>query len=226
MSVTTYLILNEIILNVCTSRNGEREMKKVVLFVLLDQYADWEMPYCACAIKTLSKNEVEVKTVSLTKDMIQSIAGIHTLVDFDLTSIPQEYEGVILIGGNTWRDENAREVKHLVDDCLCKKKVLGAICDATTFLGSIGVLNNIVHTSNDLQGLKEFSQNNYTNESNYQFKQVVRDGHIVTANGTASLEFAKEIASALNIADKDEISRFYDFYHYGYCEVMKGNRNE
>ena len=41
------------------------------------------------------------------------------------------------------------------------------------------------------------------------------DGNIVTANGTAPLEFAKEAMLALNIAPENAVTACYDFYKLG-----------
>ena len=47
-------------------------MKKQVLFVILDQYADWEAAYLSTCILALGKGDNEVKTVSLTREPISS----------------------------------------------------------------------------------------------------------------------------------------------------------
>ena len=39
-------------------------MKKTILFVILQQYADWEAAYLSSAISMLSQGEYEIKTVS------------------------------------------------------------------------------------------------------------------------------------------------------------------
>lgn len=44
---------------------------------------------------------------------------------------------------------------------------------------------------------------------------AVRDNNIITANGTASLEFAREVLLALKVADEEKIFAWYDFYKLG-----------
>ena len=83
----------------------------------------------------------------------------------------------------TWRDENARQVKALVEECYQKGKVLGGICDASAFLGTVGVLNDVTHTSNDMNDLKQWAGSVYTGETKYIAKQAVRDKNIITAIG-------------------------------------------
>ena len=153
----------------------------------------------------LGQGQYDIKTVSLSKDVVQSIGGFRVLQDYDIESIPNDYEAVILIGGMTWRDENAKQVKTLVEDCYEKGKILGGICDASAFLGTVGVLNEVAHTSNDLNNLKQWAGSIYTGEKKYIAKQSVRDKNIITANGTAPMEFAKEILLALNVASEERI---------------------
>ncbi len=190
-------------------------MKKV-LVVILQQYADAEAAYISTAINILGTGKYEVKTVSLNKDYVRSIGGFRVMPDYDIRSIPSDYEAVILIGGMAWADKNAMQLKPLINDCLKKNRVLGGICNASAFLGTIGVLNNVKHTSNGFfEFLKQWAGSAYTGTAKYVAKQAVRDRNIITANGTASLEFAKEILLALNIASAEKINGWYDFQKLG-----------
>ncbi len=190
-------------------------MKKVILFVILQQYADWEAAYISSAIAMLGQGQYDIKTVSLSKDCVQSIGGFRVVPDYDIASVPKDYEALILIGGMTWRNEDARQVEALVKDCYKKGKVLGGICDASGFLGTTGILNEVLHTGNDLNDMKQWAGSAYTGEAGYISKQAVRDRNVITANGTAPLEFAKEILLALNAAGEDKITEWYNFHKLG-----------
>ncbi len=191
-------------------------MKKTILFVILQQYADWEAAYISSAITMLGQGQYSIKTVSLSRDCVQSIGGFRVLPDYDMKTVPDDYEALILIGGMTWRCENTQQIKALVEDCCQKGKVLGGICDASAFLGTIGVLNDVYHTSNDLNELKQWAGSIYTGEAKYIAKQAVRDRNIITANGTAPLEYAKEILLALHVASEEKIMDWYNFHKLGY----------
>lgn len=191
-------------------------MKKTLLFVILQQYADWEAAYISSAISMLGQGEYEIKTVSLSKDPVMSIGGFSVLPDYNIESVPDDYEAVILIGGMAWRNKNARKVETLVQDCFQKEKVLGGICDASAFLGTLGILNNVIHTSNDLNDLKEWAGSAYAGEAKYIAKQAVRDKNIITANGTAPMEFAKEILLALKVSSEEKIVEWYNFHKLGF----------
>lgn len=191
-------------------------MKKTLLFVILQHYADWEAAYISSAVSMLGQGEYEIKTVSLSKACVQSIGCFHVLPDYDIESVPDYYEALILIGGMTWRSENTQELKKLVEDCLKKGNILGGICDASAYLGTVGALNEVFHTSNDLNDLKQWAGSAYTGETKYIAKQAVRDKNVITANGTAPMEFAKEILLALNIADEEKILDWYNFHKLGF----------
>ena len=59
-------------------------MKKTILFVILEQYADWESAYLASALYMLGQGKYEAKTVSLTTDRVASIGGFHVVPDYDI----------------------------------------------------------------------------------------------------------------------------------------------
>lgn len=107
-------------------------MKRIMYF-LLDQWADFEAAYLSTAITMIGGGQFENKVVSLTTDPVKSIGGFSVLPDYDLKSIPEEYDALILIGGMSWHSENAYMIKPLVEKTIKEGKLLGAICDACRF---------------------------------------------------------------------------------------------
>lgn len=193
--------------------------KKNVLFVILDKYADWEAAYLSTLILALGNDKYSVKTVSLTKDIVKSLGGFNVVPDYDIQSAPTDFDALVLIGGMSWRNEESLKVKPLVENALNNGKVLGAICDASAFLGTMGVLNNVRHTSNDLNDMKQWAKAAYTGEDKYFMQQVVRDNNVITANGTATLEFAKEVLIALKAAPENKINEWYNFHKLGFYKA-------
>ena len=194
---------------------GGNLIKKLVLFAILDKYSDWEVAYLSSLILYLGQEKYCIKTVSLTKESIKSLGGFTVLPDYDIESVPTDFEGLILVGGMSWRIKDANKIKPLIQIALDKKKILGAICDASVFLGTMGILNNVKHTSNDLNDLKQWAGQLYTGEKNYIMEQAVRDENIITANGTAALEFAREVLIALNVTTEKSIEEWYNFHKLG-----------
>ena len=148
---------------------------KTVLLALLEQYADWEAAYVSTAIHMLGQGKFEVKTVSLSKETITSIGGIHAAADYTVDSAPKNYDALLLIGGLCWREERAKQMIPLVEHCVNSGKVLGGICDAAAFLASIGVLDSVKHTGNRLSALEEWQGTKYKGAENYQARQAVFD---------------------------------------------------
>lgn len=194
-------------------------MPKTVLFFLLNQYSDWEAAYVMSLIAGLGKDQYAIKTLALTKDPVRSFGGLTILPDYDLASVPDNFDALILIGGMLWRTEEAKKITPLVCAAIAQNKVLGGICDASAFLGTIGVLNTVQHTSNDINDLKQWAGDAYSGEHLYLTQPAARDQNIVTANGTAGLEFAKEVLMALEIAPEEKICEWYDFLKLGCYEA-------
>ena len=142
-------------------------MKKEILFLLLDKWSDWEAAYLSVGIQMLAGESYCVKTVAIDKKEVISIGGFKTVCDYNLSTIPEEYEALILIGGLSWRKDSYDEIKKIINQSLEKKKIVGAICDAAGFLGTIGVLNNIKHTCNDLHDLKSWAGDKYLGEDKF-----------------------------------------------------------
>ena len=134
---------------------------KIVLLVLLEQYADWEAAYISTAVHMLGQGRFEIKTVSLSKQPVHSIGGIQTMPDYTVDSAPRDYEALLLIGGLCWREEGAQRVIPLVEHCLQHGRVLGGICDGAAFLASIGAVDAVKHTGNRLSALQEWQGTKY-----------------------------------------------------------------
>lgn len=197
-------------------------MKNKVLFIILDQFADWEYSFLATALQEgiLDKSSAfEAKSVSINKDPIKAICGFTLIPDYGLDEIPTDYAGIILIGGKSWKTEEAKKILPLLNQANTDGKVIGAICGATVFLGMNGLLNDKQHTSNTVQEL--IDSGNYTGMKNYKNEQAVRDGNLVTANGTAYLEFTKEVLTALDAFPADYIENNYQYYKLGLIEMLK-----
>ena len=191
-------------------------LKKEVDFVLLNQFADWEFAPLACLINQFS--DWSVKIVSLSKTPVSSIGGLSVIPDYDLTDINFNLcHGLILIGGYSWRTEQALAVKDIVLMAKKTKKIIGAICDATTFLASTGILNSVYHTGNTIQDLQ--SSKNYQGSSFYKNEPAVSNQKVITANGCAPLEFAQKTITALNLLNEAEAERWYNTFKHGFYKA-------
>ena len=197
---------------------------KTILLVLLEQYADWEAAYISTAGHMLGQGQFEIRTVSLSQQPVHSIGGIQTVPDYTVDSAPKDYEALLLIGGMRWREERAQKVLPLVTHCLQNGKLLGGICDAAAFLAAAGVLDIVKHTGNRLSALEEWQGTRYKGAANFQARQAVYDKNIITANGSASLEFAREILLALHVAEETLVEDWYNLHKLGYYNTSSHNQ--
>ena len=195
--------------------------KKEVIFVLLNEFADWEGAYISTCLNigVIPGNPIKytVKTLSVNKEPVTSIGGFKVLPDYSIHELPTDYAGLVLVGGNSWFTPEAGQIRPLVEKAIEKNKLVAGICNGSVFLGMHGFLNHVKHTSNGIDYLKQFAGDKYTGEANYINKQAVRDGNIVTANGTAALDFCREILYALDADTAENIEESYQFYTNGFC---------
>ncbi len=208
-------------------------MSKEILLVLTPDFADWEAAFTAAALNAPVMDippSYLVKTVGLTGEPVRSIGGLTVLPDYSLATAPEDCAALLLIGGMSWCTPDRRRTGIVaplipVTQRAVEREILvGGICDASTFLGAGGWLNAVKHTSNTLADLKHVAGDKYTNAANYLEEQAVRDGNIVTANGTAYLEFTREVLMALDAYPAEALEAFYDFYKYGYYEALKKHK--
>jgi len=134
-------------------------MKKEILFVLLNRFADWEAANTAVCLNAGVKPGRPIKyiakTLSLTKEPIISIGGFKVLPDYDIHALPEDYAGLVMVGGdNNWFSPEAESLVPLVEKMIRENKLVAGICNASVFLGKHGFLNHVKHTSNSLEYLK------------------------------------------------------------------------
>ena len=188
-------------------------MKKEILTFIFDGYADWESAYICSELNSLETDYI-VKTLSIDKEAKISMGGFHVVPDYSINDYPEKFEMLILIGGDAWMEEKNNDIKPIVDYAVENNIPVAAICGATFFMGENGYLDNRKHSSNTLEFLK-LKAPHYKGDSNYIEKQAVSDCNVITANGTATLEFAKEIMLYLNIKPEDKINEWYKFHKLG-----------
>ena len=152
---------------------------KEILYILLDNYAEHEISFMPGAVSTdatgFRKEPKYInKMVAPTMEPVKSIGGMRTLPDYSFETMPEDYAALVLIGGFGWMNPEAECVLPIVKDALSKGVVVGAICNAASWIAKQGLLNNIKHTGNGIDQLKSWGGNNYTNEAGYVNEQAIR----------------------------------------------------
>jgi len=193
-------------------------MKKTILYVFLDQWTDFEYAQLAATLSWFAADRFENKIVSLKKEIVESIGNLKIMPDYDIKEAKDlEFEALVLIGGNTWEQNATEELREFVTSVASSGKLVAAICNGSRFLGTCGLLNDVKHTSNGLDTVKAWAGDIYTGESLYLNQPAVTDKNIITANGTASLEFAREVISYLEVVPEEAIAQWFSFYKNGMC---------
>lgn len=196
-----------------------------ILYILLPDYAAHEAVYLSQAIASdecaLKENPKYVnKVVAPSMEPVKSIGGFRTLPDYSFDAMPDDYAALVLIGGFGWTTPIAEQVLPIVRKAIEESKIVGAICNGASFLAKCGFLNAVRHTGNGLEQLKLWGGDKYTNSGGYVHAQAVSDRNIVTANGSATLEFAKELLLLLENDTPERIEMYYQFNKQGFCKLF------
>lgn len=116
-------------------------MEKTVLFVLLDDFADWEGAFLAAALRGGVQpgrpGKYAVKYAAPAGRPVRSIGGMRVVPDCDTTALPDECGGLILIGGMSWQTPDAEAVAVLVREALSRgiwSLRANACCDSKPIL--------------------------------------------------------------------------------------------
>ena len=75
-------------------------MKQKVLFIILNEYTDWEGAFLSTALHVgvIPGGEIkyEVHTIAPTSDAVRSIGGFRTLPDYSFENMPKDYAALVL----------------------------------------------------------------------------------------------------------------------------------
>jgi len=188
-------------------------MKKKVYIFLFDGFSDWEISYLTPEINKSEKFEI----IYFSKDgnPVVSMGGLRVMPHIPFAEVNvDDVDLLALPGGVAWEKGENNELNHFTKDVFEKGKLIAAICAATTYLGQLGILDKVKHTSNDLNYLKAIAPN-YAGESYYVNSFAVTDENIITANGIATIEFAREIFEKIELYEKGDIEKWFQLFKNG-----------
>ena len=193
---------------------------KTILFILLDNFADWEAAFLASALRggvmPGHTGRYEIAYATPGGRPVRSIGGLTVAPDRSTEAgLPDECAGIVLVGGMNWQTPEAATAEPLAREALTRGLLLGAICNATAFLAAHELLNEARHTGNTVEMLQQWGGDRYTGAARYEERQAVRDGGMVTANGTGYLEFSREYLLALGADEPEAIAAWYEFSKHG-----------
>ena len=186
-----------------------------VLILLSDSFADWEAAYICPELNKLEN--YEIKTVSLTKDPVATMGGLKVIPDYDISNIPKDINIKLLIspGGLSWHNTDYDKYCGIIKHCLENNILTAAICNGVTFLANHGFLDNRRHTGNTVEYLKQNAPE-YKGETEYVDSQSFIYENLITANGSAAVEFSRDILQKLDIYPQKEIDEWFRIFKIGY----------
>jgi len=183
----------------CVENKGADEMKKA-LFFLFDGFAEFEVNLASLFLKSKG---FEIVTVSVDGATVKGEGGFlckpHTSID-DI--IAKEYEILIVPGGEIFHHLENLKLLSIVQELNEQNKWLAGICAGTALLHAADVLKNkkfSTSLTSEVEHLAHLHKWEYK-----QSTDVTVDEKIITAVGSAYVEFAAEIIKQLNLFDEGE----------------------
>lgn len=192
------------------------EQQTVHLFVL-DTMSDWEPGYAVAGINQpafqLNPGRYTVRTVGPTRDAVRTMGGIAIQPDLALDELrPEDSAMLILPGAASWDEGAHAEAVQKARDFLDAGVPVAAICGATGALARGGLLNARPHTSNAREYLGW--QSGYAGAAHYVDAPAHRDGDLVTASGTAPVDFARAVFERLELYAPSTLDAWYALYKH------------
>lgn len=195
-------------------------MKKIIYLYILEAMAEWEVGYILQAISMESmlkeqNREFVIKTVSASKNPIQTIGGLTITPDCLLDEIDENNMVALLLpGAESWNSEENNQILEKALSYIDRGILVGAICGATLALADLKVLDKFKHTSNSLDYLTLFSKQ-YSGRALYVNSPAVIDCNLITASSAGGLLWTKHIIQYLNVFPCEIIESWYNYYSTG-----------
>lgn len=189
-------------------------MRSIIYVYLFDALSDWEIGYVTAGINNpamqVTPERYQLRTFSIDGKPIRTTGGLLITPDLSLDEVTvSDAEMLILPGGTGWDEDGHQAVLNLAKKFHDNKIKVAAICGATRGLSKIGLLDSIEHTSNSKDYLLH---SHYQGGDYYTDALSVCDDSVITAPGTASLAFAREIFKELNLYEPEVLEAWYHLF--------------
>ena len=184
-------------------------MNKILCYVS-DEMADFEITLTFQLLK--SKGHREIVTVGVDLTPVVSQSGFTYLPQKTLAQALDlaDVEALIIPGGPIRPQPEG--LTELIRKIHAEKKLVAAICFGPQYLGRAGILDEHRFTTSCSEDtIKSLQVADPYPRKNYLEDRVVRDENVITAKGSAFVDFAFAICEHLNISSsrKQEMARLY-----------------
>ena len=179
--------------------------QQIVHLFVLDGLADWEIGFAIAGINSPAfqkhPGRYRIQTVGLSARPVTTMGGLTILPDVTLSNLEASATALLILpGSENWDAGKNVEILALAKAFLIADIPVAAICGATAGLAYAGILNAKAHTSNSLDYLQA---TNYEGAAHYQTDRRLPMSNVITAGGTAPIEFAYHIFKALDLYDTE-----------------------
>ena len=191
-----------------------------VYVYVMDTLADWEIGHVTAELHSgrffrADAPEVRMKTVGRTMEPVTTMGGLTILPDCTVDDIAADAQSVLLLpGGNTWDRPEQGAIISKAAELLSVGATVCAICGATVALAHAGLLDDRPHTSNG-EGFLDMMCPGYRGQRYYVAEPSVVDGNLITASGTGTLLWAKQIIERLGVFRADTLEAWYAYFSTG-----------
>jgi putative intracellular protease/amidase len=190
--------------------------RDVYLFVF-NTMADWEGSFAIAGINNprfqKSPGRYRVVSVGASREPVTTMGGMRVIPDMTVMDVDlAEAAMLILPGGDQWDGGGNREAIELARAFFVEGVPIAAICGATQALACARMLDDFHHTSNSREYL---AATRYRGGKFYCDVPAIADEGMITASGTAPLEFAREIFRVLDVYPESALDAWYALFKLG-----------
>lgn len=207
-------------------------MSRTLYHYILNTMADWETGYVLSELGSGRffqdpSDRFNLILCSESLNPITTMGGVQMRPDMLISDImPKPGDLLILPGADIWMSPSQTQILSLVRSLLDTEITIAAICGGTMGLANAGLLNNHLHTSNDLQVLLNFCPG-YGGQSHYVTEPAVTDRNLITASGLAPVDFARHVFRHLGVMKEKTLEAWYQLnmtrngeYYYQLMESL------
>jgi putative intracellular protease/amidase len=182
-------------------------------YLIFDGLADWE---CGLALAETNRcDRYRVVTVGFTTATITTMGGVRITPQIVLGEVDVDDAAILIVpGGDRWEDVTEDALLEVMKQLDTMRVPIATICGATLVAARAGLLDGRRHTSNRPGYIDEHVPG-YRGAEGYVSQGAVTDAGVITASGTASVEFAREVLSQLSVYEQGTLMDWYQLFKHG-----------
>lgn len=181
-------------------------MTAKIAIILIDGFADWEYGLISGVGKAFYGLDIEYFAPSA--GHVESQGGLVASVAKSIEQITSWAPNIlVVVGSSGWAKDNAPDISDVLKQNHQAGGIVAGICGGTLALAKAKLLDEIPHTSNDLDFVKENTPEYAGAPYFVQSAKAVSCNRIITAPGTAPTSFSAAIFESAEI-DKEIVLQF------------------